>query len=87
MRGQIAMKPLLLGSALLTCSACIAQPMVAPTRGEDFAGVKQERLRAIDAARVCVAKATNFDQLTNCQQSGYHHMQSPMGGNWGGCRQ
>jgi len=87
MRGQIAMKPLLLGSALLTCSACIAQPMVAPTRGEDFAGVKQERLRAIDAARVCVAKATNFDQLTNCQQGGYHHMQSPMGGNWGGCRQ
>ena len=81
MRVQIAMKPLLLGSALLTCSAGIAQPMVAPTRGEDFADVKQERLRGIDAARVCVAKATNFDQLTNCQQSGYHHMQSPMGGN------
>ena len=87
MRGQIAMKPLLLGSVLLTCSACIAQPMDAPTRGEDFASVKQERLQIIDAARACLAKATNFDQLTNCQQSGYHHMNSPMGGNWGGCRQ
>ena len=84
MRGQIAMKPLLLGSALLTCSACIAQPMDAPTRGRDFSSVKQERLRIIDAARVCVARATNFDQLINCQQGGYHHMQSPIGGNWGG---
>jgi len=87
MSGQIAMKPLLLGSILLTCSACIAQPMYAPTKGEDFASVKQERLRGIDAARACVAKATNFDQLINCQQSGYHRMQSHMGGYWGGCGQ
>jgi hypothetical protein len=85
------MKSLLLGIILLTGSASSAQPIYAPTstptRGKDFASVKSERLQSIDAYRICIARSTNFDQLINCRESRYHHMQSHWGGPWPGCMQ